>query len=727
MNTRPSYESATKTLSLDWTEDNIGLVTFNDTSKSVNAFSRPILEDLGHLLDVALGYSALSGLVFRSGKTGSFAAGVDISIFDTLTTAESGASAARTLQELFGRLENPKVNTVAAIDGVCLGGGLELALACHHRVASSRDSTKLGLPEVQLGLLPGGGGTQRLPRLVGITEALGLILTGRQIDGRKAKKIGLVVDVVPPNQLLDAALKVCREAKPFKRKSTLSLLDDRGNKSSLDVNRLALEGTPFGRALIKRKSADQVGKTTKGHYPAPLKALESVMWGITRPFEDGLANEAKLFGELVASSESRALIHVFRMMTAAKKNPCASEDQDRAQQTYMAPLKNGASAVGIIGAGLMGSGIATVLSGKGIRTVLEDRDGAGVGRGLAAIAGHYDERVRKRRMRPAERSAALGSVCPATDLRAMAQAPIVIEAVFEDVQLKRNILKQCEAACPSHAIFATNTSSIPITAIAAEAQHPERVVGMHFFSPVPKMPLVEIIRTPITHPRVVAAAFELAAKMGKNIIVVNDGPGFYTTRILAFFINEALCLLDEGAAIDDIDRALESFGMPVGPITLLDEVGIDVGSHIIRVLTEAFGQRLIVPSWVANIETEGRKGRKNAHGFYRYEDGKKSGVDDTIYKHMPQGTARLSLDGHNMAERCLYVFLNEAARCLSEGILSSADDGDMGAVFGLGFPPFLGGPFHYARELGRDKVRENLLRLAEKHGSRFAPDAYWSR
>jgi 3-hydroxyacyl-CoA dehydrogenase/enoyl-CoA hydratase/3-hydroxybutyryl-CoA epimerase len=722
-----TFESHTGTLSVEWTADHIAIITFDDPGKSVNAFSRPILEDFGTLLDAVLNEPAIAGLVFRSGKLGSFAAGVDISIFDTLDSAAAGAEAARTLQRLFGRLESAAVPTVAAIDGVCLGGGLELALACHYRIASTHESTRMGLPEVQLGLLPGGGGTQRLPRLIGITEALGLILTGRQIDSKKAKKIGLISDSVPRNLLLESAIAICRQSKPIARKSSLSLLDDRGNKGTLDVNKFALEGNPFGRAIIKRKSFEEVNKTTKGHYPAPLKALEAVMWGVTRAFEDGLANEAKLFGELVASEESRSLIHVFRMMTAAKKNPIDPEHQDKARIDYMAPLLSGAAPVGIIGAGLMGSGIATVLSGKGIRTVLEDRDPAGVSKGLGAIAAFYDEKVRKRRMPAAQRTAAVATVCPATDLRSLTNARIVIEAVFEDLDLKKQILKSCEEACPADFVFASNTSSIPISSIAAASTKPSRVVGMHFFSPVPKMPLVEIIRTPITDPGAVSAAFDLAGKMGKNIIVVNDGPGFYTTRILAFFINEALCLLSEGATVEDIDKSLEAFGMPVGPITLLDEVGIDVGSHIIRVLKEPFADRLKVPAEVETIEAEGRKGRKNSLGFYVYEDNKKQGVDETIYKHFRNGSERLNFDRRDIAERCTFVFLNEAARCLSEGIIANADDGDLGAVFGLGFPPFLGGPFHYARRLGFDVVRDTLTTLAAKHGPRFAPDKYWSR
>jgi 3-hydroxyacyl-CoA dehydrogenase/enoyl-CoA hydratase/3-hydroxybutyryl-CoA epimerase len=720
-----SYESTSRALALEWTDDNIAVITFNDLDKSVNAFSRPILEDLGTLLDDAFASPSIAGIVFRSGKKGSFAAGVDISIFDTLHTAEDGKNAAQTLQQLFGRLENSKVTTVAAIDGVCLGGGLELALACHYRVASTNEATKLGLPEVQIGILPGGGGTQRLPRLIGLTESLGLILTGKQVDAKKARRLGLVNETVPPNQLLDAALRMCKSNKPFVRKAATTLRDELSDLAQFDVNKVALEGTSIGRALIRRKSLDQVLKNTKGHYPAPIKALESVMWGFSRPFEEGLANEAKLFGDLVASPESRSLVHVFKMMTAAKKNPYAGEVQAKAKATYIGPVTNGASPIGIIGAGLMGSGVATVLASKGIRTVLQDRDGAGVAKGLAAVSAHFDERVKKRRMHSSERIAAVATVCPATEFNTLRNAKIVVEAVFEDLRIKHGVLRKCEQSCPSDFIFATNTSSIPITEIASAARNPANVVGMHFFSPVPKMPLVEIIKTPKTDPQAVAAIFDLGSKMGKNLIVVNDGPGFYTTRILAFFIAEALCILSEGASIEDIDKALEQFGMPVGPVTLLDEVGIDVGSHIIRVLKEPFAARLKVPAEVEAVEKDDRKGRKNNRGFYLYENGKKQGIDPTIYKHFSHGSERLRVDRKEIADRCIMVFLNEAARCLSEGIISSPDDGDMGAVFGLGFPPFLGGPFHYAKTLGHANVRAQLQTLAGKYGSRFEPDAYW--
>lgn len=723
---RPIIESKCQALTLSWTPDDVALITLDVKDKSLNALSLPILESFGSMLDTIFATPALKGIVVASGKKGSFAAGVDISIFATLKTSADGQRAARELQLLFGRLEGARVPVVVAVDGVCLGGGFELALACHYRVLSNAKETKLGLPEVQIGLLPGGGGTQRLPRLIGLAQSLPLILTGKQIDSRKALKLGIADAVVPPNQMLDTALSFCRERKPRVRKSSASFFSELAANKHLDMNKLALEGNAMGRSLIRKKSLEQILKTTKGRYPAPLKALESVLDGITQPFEQGLENEARLFGELVTSPESRALVHIFEIMTAAKKNPVEESVRTAARQSFIEPLVSGSKAVGILGAGLMGSGVATVLAERSVRSVLFDKDAAGVARGLNAIGKHFDDKMKKKRIKSFEHKAATSHVCPSLDLKALRTSGFIVEAVFEELSVKHKMLKQCEDVCAPGFVFATNTSSIPITDIAQNARNPENVIGMHFFSPVPKMPLVEIIKTNKTSDATLSATFDLASKMGKNIIVVNDGPGFYTTRILAFYIAEALNILTEGASIEDIDAALEAFGMPVGPITLLDEVGIDVGGHIIKVLKSTFADRLKVPAEIAAIEAENRKGRKNDFGFYKYDGGKKSGVDSSVYKHLKHGAERQGFDRKQIADRCAFVFLNEAARCLDEGIIQCADDGDLGAVFGLGFPPFLGGPFHYARSLGAESVRARLTELAAQLGERFAPASFWS-
>lgn len=727
-----NIQSSTKTLRVSW-QDSVCIVDFHDESKSTNAFSEAILSDLDTVISQALTTPGIAGLVMTSTKPGCFAAGVDIGIFDTLTTQAAGEEASLKLHSLFEKFASASVPTVAAISGVCLGGGLELSLACHYRICSSHPSTKLGLPEIQLGLLPGGGGTQRLPRIIGVAPALDLILTGKKVDSKKAYKIGLVDEVLPENQLIGRAIEICK-TKPVKqleqkKKSSPSMSTLNPSKlASLDVQKIALESNPIGRTIIERKSLEQIEKSTKGFYPAPKKALDAVMKGLTRSLADGLKLEAKLFGDLVVTQESRSLVHIFRIVTAAKKNPFSEDAQRQAQEQIIEPLSTGQSVVGMLGAGLMGSGIATVLTDKNIRTALLDRDGSGVKNGLKNIQQYFDDRLRKRRIKRFDRDAALGRVMPTTDMNTLTGSSMIIEAVYEDLSIKHDILKKCEETLhDKDFIFASNTSSIPISRIAAAARKPENVVGMHFFSPVPKMPLVEIITTEQTSERAASAAFSVANQMGKSIIVVKDGPGFYTTRILAFLISEALNILTEGASIDAIDKALEQFGMPVGPITLLDEVGIDVGAHIITILKEAFSDRLLIPAELESIIAEDRKGRKNGHGFYLYPDGKKDKPDASIYKHLKHGSDRRNFDHKEIADRCIFVMLNEAARCLDEGIISNPDVGDLGAIFGLGFPPFLGGPFHYARQLGHVRVMEALMDLSLKHGARFAPAHFWSK
>lgn len=741
MNNSEHIKSATGTLRFSW-EDDVCIIDFHDESKSMNSFSKDILQDLDSALDAIFARPHLAGLVFTSSKPGVFAAGVDVSIFDTLRTKEDGAEAARSLHRLGARFANASVPTVAAINGTCLGGALELSLAMHHRICSTHKSTQLGLPEVQLGILPGGGGTQRLPRLIGIAPALDLILTGKKVDGKKALKLGIVEEAVPENQLLARAVKIAKASRPAAKKTGLKMsvaghsLQMPMNMFSsfekgladVDVTKFALESNIIGRSLIEKKSLEQIEKSTKGFYPAPKKALEAVMRGISKSLEEGLEIEAKLFGELVASPESRSLVHIFRIMTAAKKNPYGKEAQAEAKTLVLDALVSGSAPVGILGAGLMGSGIATVLADKGMRSVLLDREPTGVQRGLKGIASYFDDRVKKRRLKRFEALAATSRVLPALEYKSLRGAPIVVEAVFEDLKIKHDVLRQCEESLSGKPfVFATNTSSLPIADIAAGAKAPWNVVGMHFFSPVPKMPLVEIITTDKTADVAAAAVFDLASKMGKNIVVVKDGPGFYTTRILAFLIGEAMSILTEGASIEDIDEALEKFGMPVGPITLLDEVGIDVGNHIISVLSKPFGDRLVIPKELQAIVGEDRRGRKNSFGFYTYLEGKKDKPDKTIYRHLKHGQERKHFDRQEIVDRCVFAFMNEAARCLDEGIIRSADDGDLGAVFGLGFPPFLGGPFFYGNTLGKAQVKERLEAFAKKYGPRFAPAAWWSK
>lgn len=709
------------------TEENIVIVEMNDESSSVNRFTKDAILELDSLLGKLFSTASYEGLIFTSTKTKNFLAGADINLFDEFTTEQKGYEGSRALQKVFSHFANSSIPTVAAIHGGCMGGGLELALACHMRVATDAPETQLSLPEVQLGILPGGGGTQRMPRLIGIVPALDLILTGKKVDGKKAYKLGLVNDVVPTNKLMPKAIELCKKNKDTYKNKNKSFFSSLKPSTGVNFQKFALEGNLVGRSIIEKKSVEQIQKNTKGFYPAPFKCLESVMRGMEMSLDEGLENEARLFGELACTSESKSLVHIFHMMTNAKKNPYSDSAQKDGRIDIILPLTRGEREVMVLGAGLMGSGISTVLAEKGVRSILIDRDNESIGRGTKAVANHFDEKLRKKRMRRFDREAAIGRVRPSTRYESGISSPVVIEAVFEDLKIKHDVLKKCEDVLSEKFIFASNTSSIPISKIAAPAKHPERVVGMHFFSPVPKMPLVEIIVTPHTSEECKSAVYDLALKMDKNIIVVNDGPGFYTTRILTFLLTEAMNILSEGGSIEDIDSSMEMFGMPVGPITLIDEVGIDVGSHIITTMSEAFGQRFQVPPELQKIMGEDRRGRKNGKGFYQYEDGKKTKVDKSIYAHFTHGEERKRFDKREIVDRCVYVFLNEAARCLDEEIIKNEMDGDMGAVFGLGFPPFLGGPFHYAKQIGHDAIFKRLEELAAQYGNRFAPAQYWRK
>ena len=487
---------------------------------------------------------------------------------------------------------------VAAIHGATLGGGLEVALACHYRIASDDPKTVLALPEVKLGLLPGGGGTQRLPRLVGLQAALDMMLTGKNIYPRQAKKMGLVDDLIHPYGLLQAAKKAALDLadQPLKRKKKQPLLAE------------LLESTSLTRSIVYKKATELVQKQTWGNYPAPFKIIECVKAGMEKGPAAGMEAETKKFGELVVSPQSRELIQIFLSMTAMKKNPL----KDRVR-----PVRK----IGILGAGLMGAGIANVSATNGMEVLLKDVSYDAVGQGEKAIWQDLDGKVKKKALSPFQRDVTFSRITGTMDYRGFEKADLIIEAVFEDLELKRKILAETEASMKEDAIFASNTSSLPIGGIAAAARRPEQVIGMHYFSPVPKMPLLEIIVTEKTADWVRATALDVGIRQGKTVIIVNDGPGFYTTRILAPLLNEALEVLNEGGDIKEIDRAMRQFGYPVGPIALLDEVGIDVGAHVSKVLGPLFAARGAQPNTaMERLFQAGYKGRKNNRGFYLYGD-----------------------------------------------------------------------------------------------------------
>jgi len=671
------------------------VLTLDVKEERVNVLGRAMLEEFTSLLaELESGPPGVKAVVLESGKPDNFIAGADIRDFGAARSALEGETLSRAGQAILNRLEALALPVVAAIHGPCLGGGLEMALACRYRIATDDPRTALGQPEVMLGLIPGAGGTQRLPRLVGLAKALDLILTGRSLRAQRANAIGLVDEVVSPPVLPRAA-----------RDAALALAD-----GSLRPRRRGLSlAERLLRPVILRKARSSVLEKTGGHYPAPLSALEAVEKGTSTTLASGLALEARLFGELLVSDASRALVSVFFATQDVKKDTGVPEGIEPKEVAKL----------GVVGAGLMGAGIAGAAAEAGVFVRLKDTTAEALGRGLRGVREVLEERRRRGSLSRRDVEKRMDRISWATETTGFRRAALVIEAVFEDLELKRRVLAELEAATGEDCVFASNTSSIPIREIARDAKRPARVLGMHFFSPVHRMPLLEVIVTRDTDPWATATAVAFGRRLGKHVIVVRDGPGFYTTRVLAPYLNEAARLLEEGASVEAVDSALLHFGFPVGPIALMDEVGIDVGAKVAKVMHSHFGDRMSPPASMARVLEDGRLGRKNKRGFYAYSGRKK--VDASVYDLLPGGAARRPFEERDIQERLSFAFLNECILCLQEGILRSPRDGDVGAIFGLGFPPFLGGPFRCLDHLGARFTLEVLERLQATHGPRFAP------
>ncbi len=687
--------------SLAFNDNGVAVVTMDIPGESMNTLRAEFAPQIRDILAQINAEPSVKGVVVISGKPDSFIAGADISMLDACNTAEEAEELARTGQQLFDELENFKLPVIAAIHGACLGGGLEFALACHGRVCTDSDKTQLGLPEVQLGLLPGSGGTQRMPRLVGLQKSLDLILTGKQLRAKQALKSGLVDDMVPHSILLDAAMKMALAGKPKRKKVELNLLGK------------ALENVSMGRKVLFEQAQKKTLEKTRGNYPAAEKILEVIETGANKGFKAGLALEAKRFGQLCMSAESKALRSIFFATTEMKKETAV----DGAE-----PKKVHKAAV--LGGGLMGGGIAHVTVNKAnIPTRIKDISHEGI---IHAMRYGYDllnKKVKRRFMSYADMQQKMNMLTGSTEYVGFHDADIVVEAVFEDLALKQKMVADVEENCREDTIFATNTSSLPIRQIAEKAARPENVIGLHYFSPVDKMPLVEVIAHEKTSAQTIATTVAFARKQGKTPIVVKDGAGFYVNRILALYMNEAANVLLEGEPIEHMDAALMDFGFPVGPITLLDEVGIDVGAKISPILEKELGSRFVAPAAFDKLIADDRKGKKNKKGFYLYDNKQKKGeklVDESVYKLLDIEPVQ-RLNREEVAERCVVQMLNEAARCLEEGIIASARDGDIGAIFGIGFAPFRGGPFSHMDSVGIANVVSKLRSYQQRYGERFEP------
>lgn len=697
--TEVGQQENNNTFSLVRQENGIAHLIMDVKGDTMNTLKAEFSDEIAEVLKEIREDKAIKGLVLVSGKADSFVAGADVNMLAKCTSAAEATALSRQGQIIFDQLENLSIPVVAAVHGACLGGGLELAMACHAIVCSDSPKTALGLPEVQLGLLPGGGGTQRLPKRVGIQKSLDMMLTGKQLRAKQALKAGLVSDVVPNSVLIVTAEKLALSGKVKPRARKLTLMDK------------LLEGNGVGRSILFSQATKTVLSKTKGNYPAPLKIIDCIRAGVEQAPSKGYQVEADHFGQLVMSDVSAQLRQLFFATTDMKK-------EQGVEGVAPAKISNAA----VLGGGLMGGGIAFVTATKAKLPVrIKDISHQGISYALKYGYELLNKKVKRRFMRHSEMQSQLSLITGTTEYTGFNNVDIVVEAVFEDLTLKQNMVADIESHCKESTIFASNTSSLPIGQIAEKALRPENVIGLHYFSPVDKMPLAEIIAHDKTSDQTISTTVAFAKKQGKTPIVVKDKAGFYVNRILAPYMNEAAILLLEGCSIEALDKAMVKFGFPVGPMQLLDEVGIDVGSKIGPILQAELGDRFAPPEAFSKLIDDGRLGKKAKKGFYQYNTkSKKKLVDESVYSLLGLQASNTAVTDAQ-AERCVYMMLNEAARCLDEEIVRNARDGDIGAIFGIGFPPFLGGPFQYMDKIGAATVVSKLTQWQAEFGERFAP------
>jgi 3-hydroxyacyl-CoA dehydrogenase/enoyl-CoA hydratase/3-hydroxybutyryl-CoA epimerase/enoyl-CoA isomerase len=689
-------------LRLEMHNGDIALVTIDQPGSRANTLGQAILSELEAMVAQLKARTDVRGLIFRSGKPGMFIAGADLR---ELGGAPQDADTTRKLVkrglDLIASIEALPYPTVAAIDGACMGGGLELAMGFDYRLASTHPKTEIGLPETKIGLIPGWGGTQRLTRLIGPSLAAEMICAGEAAKFDRARQIGLVFDAVPAERLQDEAVRLIQWAQKSDEWKT-------ARQRKRQPVGLSEEQQAFTFAVARA----QVLAKTGGQYPAPLAALDAIAKGCNLPLEDGLKVETDQFVKLVGSPISRNLIAVFFMSQRLAKDPGVSDASVQPQTVHQ---------VGVLGAGIMGAGIAGAHVRRGIPALLLDNAAPALEKGVGNITKSLFGRVEIGRMTPAEAAAALARLSTSMTLNALADRDVVIEAIVENEDAKVSIYRSVQKVLRPGAILASNTSTISITRMAKSVEHPENFAGMHFFNPVDRMQLVEVIRGDKTSDATVATLVALAKRISKTPIVVRDCPGFLVNRILFPYLNESLVLLQEGASPRAIDKAATSFGMPMGPITLNDLVGLDTSLYAGRVINTAFADRAAPTRILDELVAAGRLGQKSGSGFYSYAKGSR-GADDPSFDAILAKcrTGQRDIGKEEITDRLFLPMLTEASRVLTENIVREPGDVDMGLILGIGFPTFRGGILRWADSLGMLKVLEKL-KTYERLGARFQP------
>ncbi len=647
------------------------------------------------------------GVIVRSGKPGSFIAGADVDAIGAINNVSEVEALVRRGQAAYVRLAALPCATVAAIDGVCLGGGTEMALACDSRVASEEPRTQIGLPEVMLGILPAWGGTTRLHRVIGLPAALDLILTGRTLDAKRAEKTKLIARAVPAAWLIERAEEhlLAVAARPaHKRRDVFR------PRTFVDW---FLSRTAPGRSIVFGQARKGVLARTGGVYPAPLAVIDVLNRTAGATVAAGLNDEASTVAPLIVGPVCKNLVRIFHLSEAAKRANVVADPALKPAQI---------DAMALIGAGVMGAGIAELAARNGIAVRMREIKPEALQKGLQTVRAVIDERGRKKRQPAREKDGQMARILPTLELTGMAHADFAIEVVIEDPEVKRRVFGELEVRIPTTALLATNTSSLSVNLLAEGLLHPERFVGFHFFNPVHKMPLVEVIRGEKTSDAALVTAVGLARRMGKTPVVVKDSPGFVVNRVLMPYLREAMYLLEEGYRVTDIDAAMKRFGMPMGPFEVVDEVGLDVANKVAGVLAKAFPERMQPAAALEKLIAAGRLGRKNGIGFYRHQ-GRKRTADPAVRGLLGLPPIRRPQTLDSLAERMVLAMVNESARVVEEGLVASPDQVDLAMIFGAGFPPYRGGALRHADTVGLQAIVDRLKSLRAEKGERFEPCA----
>lgn len=698
-------------------------VTFDLPGEKVNKFSANVIGEFEKLIDdlEKKGKAGeIEALIFRSGKAGNFIAGADINMIQATKTAEEAYSLSRRGQKLLDRWEDLPFPTIVAINGTAMGGGCELSLGSTAIVMSTDPAARIGLPEVNIGVIPGMGGCVRLPRKVGIATALDLILTGKTLTGERAAKAGLA-EACLAKENFDVTVEawVKQNLKRLAAGDRIAKEPKLGGAGGLVGS--AFEKTPFGRAFILKKAREGVLAKTRGHYPAPLEAIQTLadtgakyepkIRGKER--ESAMDREARGFGKMAATSISKNLIRLFFLTEMVKKS------KGVAGEFKFEPVR----AAAVLGAGVMGGGIAQLYAEKGIATRMKDISAKALTLGVQSAQKVFASSLKKKRLTPRQYQQKLNLIAPVLDYSGFKSTEFVVEAVIEKMEIKKSVIKELEGQVSDQCVIATNTSSLSVSEMQTVMAKPERFGGMHFFNPVHRMPLVEVIRGDKTSDETVVKIYQFSKQLGKTPIVVKDRPGFLVNRLLMPYLNEATWLLQDGADIKEIDECLLDFGMPMGPMELIDEVGVDVGEKVAHILHDGFGARMEPAPFNTKIVAAGRLGKKNGKGLYQYLDpsGKKKELNPEIYTILGVQPRKGKVSREEIVERCILPMINEAARCLDDRIVETPAEVDLGMIMGTGFPPFRGGLLRYADSLGAKSIVEKLKKYHARFGARYEP------